>query len=519
MKTNKILALVLAVWMLLSVAPLSVFAANLPTIPSVEVSGGDGEITVKRGTVTYPADKDVYYYNILYSTDKTNWLLAATMPRDSVLRTVREPEEGTFVAGTTYHFAVQAVSWSNETGPLSPTASIKYTDSKGALRAEWEAVMAGYHARTVEKSANYNKVNLVKGEKIVWSNGLYTLTVQVAAVSSAQAKLKITMKNKTGCTFECHYLGWDGVPGKSAGSSFSIHNGSKTVKVNFADLTDGANHFTFNVTGYGNPVSQYRDVATGNEYNEYADKLIYLGRKHTMYFQKAPAAASLTFSGQKLNVTSKAISFGAAYKSTSKAAKASGSILYYKAANAKKWSKKTFAGGKPFVLNNLQANTVYQLRSVNFVKSVSAADNKTVITSLSGYSNILQVRTGLAAAPQIKSVKVTSKVVKVHHDAEWWYNGVKWIYKEAYDSTQTNFTVKVTLKSAPKGMVALQCSNLGALNTQIKDGTGTTFTFTGTRGGNAKGKTTTISFLSYTNKFDNSWYAGTSPAVKKSITL
>ena len=79
----------------------------------------------------------------------------------------------------------------------------------------------------------------------------------------------------------------------------------------------------------------------------------------------------------------------------------------------------------------------------------------------------------------------------------------------------------MTLKSIPKGMKALQCAGLGDIHTQIVDvkKKSATFTFTGTAAASAKGKDINLSFLSYTNKFDNGWYAGTSPSVKKSVTL
>ena len=521
MKTRKLFALVLALLMLLSCTTLLAGAANLPTPQNVQVSGGNEKIEIKWDPIDdFNARKDLYYFRVLYSTDKTNWQLAGTSPRDSAMDVVSEPREGAFVPGTTYYFAVQAVSWYEEFGPISaPSAAIKFTSTSGEKRAEWDALLAGFKSRTTEKGTKYDKVNLVKGEKLVWNNGLYTLTVQVASVSTTKATLKVTMKNKIQPYFCCSYVGWDGVGGKTAGASLDARNSTANLTVNFSDLIDGANYLKFCVTTYGSPISQYRDVAPSAEYNEYSNDMLYLNRAHYLYFQKAPAAASLTFRGENLKVTSNAISFGAAFKSSSPVSKGSGTILYYKAADAKKWSKKTFAAGKELKITKLQPNTQYSLRTVNYVKSVSAADGKTVVTSKSGYSNTLKIITGLSAAPEIKSVKVTSKVVTVHHDEQWWYNGVKWIHKDAYDSTQTNFTVTVTLKSVPKGMKALQCAGLGDINAQIRTSKNATFTFTGTRGGNAKGKSISLSFLSYTNKLDNDWFAGSSPSVKKSVTL
>ena len=522
MKINKTLALILAMLMLLSVAPLFASAANLPTPQNVKVSGGDESITIQWDAINdFNARKDLYYFRVLYSTDKTNWQLAGTSPRDSFMDVVSEPREGSFVPGTTYYFAVQSVSWNEEFAPISaPSAGIKYTSTTGDLRAEWEAIIAGYNKPTTEKGTKYDKVKLVKNEQLVWDNGLYTLTVLVSDVSKTKVTLKITMKNKTAATFECHYISWVGATNAESGEGISIHEGTQTVSIDLDKFCDGANYLTFSVTGYGNPVAKYSSVSKNGEYSEYADKLIYLGRKHTLYFQKAPQAPYIDFRGANLKVTSGAISFGSAYKSNAKAAKGSGTILYYKAADAKKWSKKTFAAGKTLKITKLQPDTEYSIRMIDYVKSVSAADGKTAVTSKSGYSNTKKLRTGLSAAPEIKSVKVSSKVVTIHHDAEWWYNGVKWIYKEAYDSKQTNYTVTVTLKSVPKNMKALECAGLGSISKQIKDvSKNGVFTFTGTAGAGEKGKSHTFTFLSYTNKLDNDMYAGSSPSVKKSVTL
>ena len=526
MKTKKLLALVLAVLTVLSLFSGSVLAADIPSVENLRmrnVENGvcDGSFELSWQMLDDMSRMKISGVKIMGSTDQSNWFLAyETGDRYAAYATIREFEDGSKpVSGTTYYFYVFYVGKNGEDGPKSSIVSGKFANSDADLRTDWEAVMAGYKTPTTEKGVKYNKEKLVKGETVTWDNGLYTLTAAITAVTASQATVKVSMKNKTGCTYECSFLSWNGIGGMSHGESMDVYEGSKTVKINLEYLKDGANYFKFTISGYGNPVSKYSSVAKGSEYRDYSDDLLYIGREHTLYFQKAPDTPGLDFRGANLKINSKAISFGSAYKSSSEASKASGTIVYYKEASAKKWSKKAFAAGKTLAISKLKANTDYQIRIANFVKSVSAADNKTVVTSTSALSNILKFRTGIATAPEIKSVKISSKVVKVHHNAEWWYNGVKWIYKEAYDTTQTNFTVTVTLTSAPKGMNALQCSGLGAQNSEIKEGKGTTFTFTGTRAGNAKGKKITLSFLSYTNILGSGWYAGTSPAAKKSVTL
>ncbi len=519
MKTNKTLALVLAVLMLLSVVPMFAVAANLPTPQNVQVSGGNEKIEITWDEVTdFNARRDLASFRVLYSTDKTNWLLAGTSPRDSAMDVVSEPKEGSFVPGTTYYFAVQSVSWSGEYGPISaPSAGIKYTSTSGELRAEWEKVMKGYEVKTTETGTKYNKVKLVKGEKVVFDNGLYTLTVTVTAVSAEAASLNVAIKNKTKCTFECTFVSWDAVGGTSSGESVSIHEGSKTVKVNLKNLKDGANYFTFSVSGYGNPVAQFSQVTKGNEYNEYADKLIYLGRKHTVYFQKAPNAGKID--SHDVAATKNTITIGKAYQTATKGAKGSGTIVYYRVDGTKKFSKKTFAAGKALKLTKLKANTLYEIKAINYVKAVSAADKQTVVTSKSGYSNRIWIRTAVATAPEIQSIKVSdAKVGKIHVNGYWESDGD---WHPAYDVTVTTYKITVTLKSAPKGIQGIKVTGAdrNGYPHWIK-GTGKTFTINANAKGNARGKTVNIGISLFSNQFgSDSGYSGYSPVTKKAITI
>lgn len=514
MKTKRLFALALAVLLLLSCAPVFVFAADLPTVQNVQITTGEGMIGVKWDVPQFPANKDVLGYNILYSTDKTNWLLAGTVTRDSGARDLHEPEEGAFVHGTTYYICVQPYDWNHNEGPLSAPATVKYTNPTGLKRAEWEAVMAGYKMPTKETGTKYDKVKLVKGEKIVWDNGLYTLTVQITAVSAEKATLNVTMKNKTGALFECFYLNWNGL---SSGLGISQHEGTRSYTIDLTKMFDGANYLQFSVTGYGNPVAQYSNVAKGNEYSEYADKLIYLGRKHTLYFQKAPNAPKIDRNA--IAATGSTITVGKGYKTTSKDAKGSGTIVYYRVDGTKKFAKKTFAAGKTMKLSKLKANTLYEIKSINYVKAVSAADKKTVVTSKSGYSNRIWIRTAIAAAPEIQSVKVSgAKVGKIHVNGYWESDGD---WHPAYDVTVTTYQLTITLKNAPKGMQGIKVTGVdrNGYPHWVK-GTGKTFTVNANAKGNARGKSVNIGISTFTNQFgSDSGYSGYSPSVKKSVTL
>ena len=68
MKTRRLFALTLAVLMLLSCAPVFVFAADLPTVQNVQITTGEGMIGVKWDVPQFPANKDVLGYNILFGS-------------------------------------------------------------------------------------------------------------------------------------------------------------------------------------------------------------------------------------------------------------------------------------------------------------------------------------------------------------------------------------------------------------------------------------------------------------------
>ena len=135
MKTRKLFALALAVLMLLSCAPVFVFETVLPTVQNVQITTGEGVIGVKWDVPQFPANKDILGYNILYSTNKTNWLLAGTVTGDSGARDLHEPEEGAFVHGTTYYICVQPYDWNHNEGLLSAPVTVKYTNPTGLKRA------------------------------------------------------------------------------------------------------------------------------------------------------------------------------------------------------------------------------------------------------------------------------------------------------------------------------------------------------------------------------------------------
>lgn len=196
-----------------------------------------------------------------------------------------------------------------------------------------------------------------------------------------------------------------------------------------------------------------------------------------------------------------------------------GTIVSYRESGAKKWTKKTFKyNGKNMVLKKLKAGTEYELKLSFFEKKLDSASGK-YVTGTGDYTEVYKLSTGMATAPEIKSVKITGvktqKSKKSGHYDAWgtWYPG--------YDDAYTQVKMTVTLKERPKTMKALKCLN-GDWSGGVVKGKGNKFTFTMVMTGDYKNKKVKLSFVGISNilKQDGEvYYLGESKAATKSVTL
>ncbi len=379
---------------------------------------------------------------------------------------------------------------------------------------DWDVLKAGLDNFTVrETGTNYDKAHPLPGSAVTFDTPLYTLTVKVTAIDQrGQATVQTVMKQKTGA--ELFYVSYMAVSYRDGenGDFVSAKNGTSTNTADLTRIGDGVCYFRFTVrsdVGY-----QFNNQP---DYSKYRDRINEFEEKHTYYFQNVP---NILLSGNSVSATARAITVGKAYKSASSGVTASGSILYYKASGTKKWSSKTFSGGKSMTVKKLKANTVYQFKAVNFVKSLSPDDGKTVLTTKSDVSKVFKVRTGFAAAPELSSVRVSGAKTRTVHVDGYWESDGDW--HPAYDYTVTDYKLTVTLKSAPKGMQGIKVTGAhsSGLPLWIK-GTGKTFTISASASGNAVGKTVKLGICTYANKFgaDSGHCSGYSPAAKKNITV
>ena len=374
---------------------------------------------------------------------------------------------------------------------------------------KWEALKAGYDNFTVKEiPSNYDKAHIKAGSAVTFDTPLYALTVKITAIKGAEATVQTVMEQKIADDlFHVTYLHIS----NQNGDFVKPQNGVSTNKVNLSQAGEGVCYLRFTVRS--NLGYQFNNEP---DYNYRWNDLNYFEQDHTYYFQNVP---NIALSGKNLAATTNAITVGTAYKSYSEGVTASGTILYYKAKDAKKWSSKTFAGGKAMTVKKLKAGTVYQFKAAIFVKSLSPEDGKTVLTAKGNVSKALNVRTGFGTAPEIKSIKISGAQTKKVHVNGYWESDGDW--HPAYDYTITNYKLTVTLKSAPKGMQGIKVTGAHSSGLPLwTKGTGKTFTINASASGNAIGKSVKIGICTYANNFGaDSGRSGYSPAAKKTVTV
>ena len=392
------------------------------------------------------------------------------------------------------------------------TSTLMFAAVPANAADQWTALKAGLDNFTVkETGTNYDKVNIKAGSAVTFDTPLYTLTIKIAAIKGAEATVQTVMKQKIGDgMFRISYMAFSGRDHRD-GDFVSEKDGVSTNTLDLSNIQDGVCYISFTVRssiGY--------QFNSQSDYRQYSDKISEFEQYHTYYFQNVP---NISLSGQNLKATTNAITVGTAYKSYSNGVTASGTILYYKAKDAKKWSSKIFAAGKAMTIKKLKAGTVYQFKAQIFVKTVSPEDEKTVLTAKGNVSKVLAVRTGFANAPEIKSVKISgAKTRKVHVDGYWETDGD---WHPSYDYTITDYKLTITLKSAPKGIQGIKVTGAHSSGLALwAKGTGKTFTLNASAAGNKIGKSAKIGVCTYSNSFGaDSGHSGYSPAAKKTVTI
>ncbi len=389
------------------------------------------------------------------------------------------------------------------------TSILTFAAVPASASDKWEALKAGYdHYSVKEIPSNYDKVHLQAGSAVTFDTPLYALTVKITAIKGAEATVQTVMKQKI--SDDLFYVSYLHISNQN-GDFVNAENGVSTNKVDLSQTGVGVCYFRFTVRS--NLGYQFNGEP---DYNYRWNDLNYFEKDHTFYFQNVP---NVELGGKNLKATTNAITVGTAYKAYAEGVQSSGMILYYKAKSAKKWSSKTFAGGKAMTIKKLKAGTVYQFKAAAFVKSLSPEDGKTVLTAKGNVSKVLNVRTGFGTAPEIKSVKASgAKTKKIHVNGYWETDGD---WHPAYDYTITTYTLTVTLKSAPKGMQGIRVTGAHSSGLPLwAKGTGTTFTINASAEGNVIGKNVKIAVSTYANKFGaDSGHSGYSPAAKKTVTV
>jgi hypothetical protein len=192
-----------------------------------------------------------------------------------------------------------------------------------------------------------------------------------------------------------------------------------------------------------------------------------------------------------------------------------GMVINYRVKGAKKWSKKTFKGGSSMKITGLKANTAYEWYAQMYVKS-ARHDTGEPSTMWSPKTKTFTVRTAEKSKPAVKSYKISGIKYKPHKIAAHWEStgsGLKWVKEQKW--TTTEYTMKITFKSVPKGVYGYWVNKDTNVSRGMVKVKGKTITIKCSTNGKAKGKKTSIYLESCTNKNGT----GRSPALKYSYKV
>jgi hypothetical protein len=150
-----------------------------------------------------------------------------------------------------------------------------------------------------------------------------------------------------------------------------------------------------------------------------------------------------------------------------------------------------------------------------YLKSVHHATGKTR-TIWSPKTKTFTVRTAEKSKPAVKSYKISGIKYKPHKIAAHWEStgsGLKWVKEQKW--TTTEYTMKITFKSVPKGVYGYWVNKDTNVSRGMVKVKGKTITIKCSTIGKAKGKKTSIYLESCTNKNGT----GRSPALKYSYKV
>lgn len=179
--------------------------------------------------------------------------------------------------------------------------------------------------------------------------------------------------------------------------------------------------------------------------------------------------------------------------------------VQYRVKGAKSWSKKSFKAGKTIKLTGLKANTIYEWKLQHYMKSKRHDDGST--DTITQDWNSTTTRTGVSSKPAVKSVKCSGIKYTKHQTNGQWVHGTWYPAKTWYT---TDYTIKVTFKSIPKGVVGIMTD--GNIKCKLS---GKTITVKQSFTGKVKGKKGYVNLQTYTNKSG----IGLSPKLKYTYTI
>ena len=453
---KKTLSLILALIMLLSVAPITAYAdwpmANSLTATNAIDGVCHGTVELSWTPSSTPSDYN-HQLCITKSYDGTNFTSIATFTNK-----VSTTKTYTYTCskddyGKTIYFGVQYEMNGSSTLNASHRTAISVLVEAPALGYDKdecdELMLQGLADRRYTKTTEkYDGKKFVVGTKAVWDCKLYTLTAKATKVNGTKVTFNITFKSK----IAEGYIGEKG---------YSINIGSKTYypedTINYTVDTSksdklatsaicGPQFFTIRVerTQIIDPIiyssnPYFAGIVSSNEVypsNSNYISRVYLSDTYALSYNVNP---TYKLSPNSYAITKNSITLGTYGFS---------SIVKYKVSGAKSWTQKSFAKNKKITLSGLKANTVYEIQVYCKVSYKDPETNKS--GSYTGtVASTFKLTTSNTAKPNVTSVKISNfKNGKKKTINGYWESDGDWHPKETFNTATYTMTVKV--KSAPK---------------------------------------------------------------------
>lgn len=423
------------------------------------------------------------------------------------------------VSGNRYEFRVCYTKQDGTRTAYATTEPITYYSTTQEQAKLDEAIKTALASGKGDIAAeNYDGETLSLGTQFVYQRPLYTMFLSVKGSEGSTVQFHVEILPKFANNINYNGIEKDG-PGYVEGVDYyldSYYYVGEYGETYRSDVPHNAQDANFSV--------DFSNLAFGCNYLKLRLRQDVSGECKVSgldeeYVTEEPFCFNYPVGGSVLTANSAAstkdsISFGKMDTITNNVTE-HGMVIQYRKKGDSSWSKKTFLSGSTMKISGLKANTVYEWNAQMYLKSIRH-DNGEETTMWSPATNTFTVRTADKNKPAVKSYKISGIKYQKHQiDAHWEStgSGFKWVKTKTWYTTE--YTMKITFKSVPKGVCGYWLNKGTYAGTSLVKVKGKTITVKCSTNGKSKGKKTSIYLESCTNTNGT----GRGPALKYTYTI